>query len=221
MAGDLHSADHAQAIAGFIGIDSNADTDPQSAFWSNASRIIAQADFYGRPIPNHRTEILVQYSPSSLYVLFVCPYEQLHLKPDPVLSRETYELWNWDVAELFIGEDFGNIRRYREFEVSPQGEWVDLDIDLDQPTPEKGWVWQSGMQSAARIEAARRTWYGFMRIPWSSITSRQPVAGSKFRANFYRCQGADPDRKYITWQPVNRLSFHTPEHFGTLTLASP
>ena len=150
MAGDLHPADHAQAIAGFIATDSSADTDPHSAFWSGASRIIAEGDFYGRPIPNHRTEILLQYSPLNLYALFVCPYEQLHLTPDPSLSRETYELWNWDVAELFIGNDFENIRRYKEFEVSPQGEWVDLDIDLDKPAPENGWIWQSGMEAAAR-----------------------------------------------------------------------
>lgn len=221
MAGDRHPADHAQAIASFIASDSKTDTNPQSVFWAGASRIIAEGDFYGRPIPNYRTEILLQYSPSNLYALFVCPYEHLHLKPDPLLSRETFELWSWDVAELFIGDDFENIRRYKEFEVSPQGEWVDLDIDLDNPTPENGWIWQSVMEAAARIDAANRTWYAFMRIPWTSITSRAPVAGAQFRVNFYRCQGADPDRKYITWQPVNRLSFHTPECFGTLTLAPP
>jgi hypothetical protein len=39
------------------------------------------------------------------------------------------------------------------------------------------------------------------------------------RINFYRAQGSDPDRKYITWQPVRRPSFHSPEAFGTLKLA--
>ena len=53
--------------------------------------------------------------------------------PDSAFWRgdiETNELWNWDVAEVFIGSDFKNIRRYKEFEVSPQAEWVDLDINL-------------------------------------------------------------------------------------------
>lgn len=221
MAGDLHTAGAAEAIASFTSIDSVADTDPESPFWARASRICAEGDFYGRPIPNHRTEILLQYSATYLYVLFICPYEHLHFKPSPILTEETYELWNWDVAEVFIGDDYENIRRYKEFEVSPQGEWVDLDVDLDNPPHEKGWVWQSGIRVAAQIDAVHRTWYGFMGIPWRSITSRAPVAEMQFRANFYRCQGSEPDRKYITWQPVNRLSFHTPECFGTLRLAAP
>jgi hypothetical protein len=38
--------------------------------------------------------------------------------------------------KCFIGDDFKNIRRYKEFEVSPQGEWVDLDVNLDNPPHE-------------------------------------------------------------------------------------
>ena len=221
MAGESQTAIAAKAIASFVAADSDPDTDPRSAFWTSASRIIVEGDFYGRLIPNHRTEILLQYTPANLYVLFVCPYEQLHLRPEPVLTDETYELWNWDVAEVFIGDDFNNIRSYKEFEVSPQGEWVDLDVNLDNPPHETGWVWKSSMEVAARIDAPHRTWYGFMRIPWTSISSRSLTEDSEFRINFYRCQGSDPDRKYITWQPVHRASFHTPECFGTLQLASP
>jgi hypothetical protein len=211
----------AQAIAGFTPSDSGPDTDPRSSFWSSASRIVAEGDFYGLPVLDHRTEILLQWSTANLYLLFICPYRQLHLKPSPNLAAETYELWNYDVAEVFIDDDFTNIRRYKEFEVSPQGEWVDLDVDLDNPPHETGWVWQSGIKVSARIDAPRNIWYGFMRIPWHSISRRAPAAGMELRANFYRCQGSGPDRKYIAWQPVHRPSFHTPECFGTLTLTEP
>jgi hypothetical protein len=34
------------------------------------------------------------------------------------------------VAEVFIGADFTDIRHDKEFEISPQGEWVDFEIDL-------------------------------------------------------------------------------------------
>ncbi len=208
-----------RAIATFINRESSPDTNPHSSFWSGASRVIAEGDFYGNPIPGHRTEILLQWSPQNLYLLFVCPYQELNLKPNPNLAAETYELWNWDVAEVFIGDDFQNIRRYKEFEVSPQGEWVDLDVNLDNPPHEVGWVWQSGCEVAATIDAAQKIWFGFMRIPWPSICSRPPVAGNELRINFYRCQGSDPNRKYITWRPVHRKSFHTPESFGILKLA--
>jgi hypothetical protein len=183
--------------------------------------VIAEGDFYGHPIRGHRTEVLLQWTPQNLYLLFLCPYEQLHLKPNPNLAAETYELWNWDVAEVFIGADFQNIRRYKEFEVSPQGEWVDLDVNLDNPPHEVGWVWESGCEVAARIDASQKIWYGFMRIPWLSIAPDPPTAGKEFRINFYRCQGSDPDRKYITWRAVHRPGFHTPEAFGILRLAAP
>ncbi len=215
------SASPAQAIASFALSDSPPDTDPDSSFWSGASRIVAEGDFYGAPIPGHRTEILLQWTAANFYALFVCPYEELYLRPNPDLDAETYELWNWDVAEVFIGDDFTNIRRYKEFEVSPQGEWVDLDVNLDNPPHETGWLWQSGIEVAARIDAPNRIWYGFMRIPWPAISSRSPAAGNQLRINFYRCQGAEPNRKYITWQPVHRPSFHTPECFGILRLAAP
>jgi hypothetical protein len=31
---------------------------------------------------------------------------------------------------VFIGSDFHDIKPYKEFEVSPPNEWVDLDINL-------------------------------------------------------------------------------------------
>lgn len=209
-----------QAIATFIDHDTTPETDPASLFWATASRIEFDSDFYGKPIPGHRTRVLLQWSKQNFYLLFVCPYQQLHLKGDPSTSSETNELWNWDVAEVFIGDDFKNIRHYKEWEVSPQSEWVDLDVNLDNPPHEQGWVWQSGCEVAGRIDAGRQIWYGFMRIPWSSIDSRPPAAGNELRINFYRCQGADPDRKYINWSPVQRPNFHTPERFGTLKLVA-
>jgi hypothetical protein len=223
MESETHSASAAttdQAIATYIDRESPPDTNPRSGFWSGASRVIAEGDFYGLPIPGHRTEILLQWTRQNFYLLFMCPYRELNLKPTPNLNAETYELWNWDVAEVFIGDDFKNIRRYKEFEVSPQGEWVDLDVNLDNPPHEVGWVWQSGCEVAGRIAADEKIWYGFMRIPWQAIDSRPAAVGNELRINFFRCQGADPDRKYVTWRPVNRASFHTPESFGILKLAA-
>jgi hypothetical protein len=90
------------------------------------------------------------------------PYETLNLKPQPSTSTETFRLGDWDVAEVFIGSDFPNIRRYKEFEISPQGEWVDLDIDLAKPHHKDGWTWNSGFAVTARTDPAAKTWYGAM-----------------------------------------------------------
>ena len=71
---------------------------------------------------------------------------------------------------------------------------------------------------AARIDADAKIWYGFMRIPYAALDSRPAAVGNTFRANFFRSQGARPNRKAIVWQPTHKPTFHTPEVFGTLRL---
>jgi hypothetical protein len=198
--------------------DAPADTNPNSDFWRGAPAIFAANDGRGNPVPGHRTEIRALWTPQNLYFLFICPYESLNLKPDPKTTEETNELWKWDVAEVFIGSDFQKIRRYKEFEISPHGEWVDLDINLDAPRHEDGWTWNSGFQAAARIDEAAKIWYGCMRIPYASVDSRAAAAGNTLRVNFYRSQGARPNHRSIAWQPTGQGSFHVPEAFGTLKL---
>ena len=134
-------------------------------------------------------------------------------------KEETNYLWNWDVAEVFVGTDFKNIRRYKEFEISPQAEWVDLDIDRDKANfAEAGWKWSSGFEANARIDRKNKTWYGVMRIPLKQIDSRIPANGLEMRVNLYRCQGPPEGRQYIAWQPTRSDSFHEPEAFGRLRL---
>jgi hypothetical protein len=198
--------------------DASADTDPNSDFWRGIAPIFAERDGSGDLVPGYRTEIRSRWTSGNLFFLFVCPYEQLHLKPEPKTDIETNELWKWDVAEVFIGSDFKNIRRYKEFEISPQGEWIDLDIDLDAPHHEDGWTWNSGFQASARVDEANKSWFGFMRIPYAAVDSHPATAGNTLRVNFFRSQGARPNHKSILWQPTHRPSFHVPEVFGKLTL---
>jgi Carbohydrate family 9 binding domain-like len=198
--------------------DVSLETNPESAFWRGAEPVYAEVDTHGKLVPNHRTEVRSRWTKDNLYLLFVCPYEELHLKPSPNTLAETNELWNWDVAELFIGFDFQNIRRYKEFEVSPQGEWVDLDIDLASPHHEDGWTWNSGFKVAARIDSKAKIWYGVMRIPFAAIDERAPAAGNVFRANLFRGQGPPERQRSIAWKAPMRDTFHTPERFGQLEL---
>ena len=198
--------------------DFDLTADPDGKAWKGVRGVFAENGPKGEAIAGHRTEIRSRWTDRNLYFLFICPYETLHLKPDPVTATETNRLWNWDVAEVFVGSDFQHIRQYKEFEVSPQGEWVDLDIDRDFPKPESGWKWDSGFTSKTRIDAAKKIWYVEMRIPIESIDKRRPAAGQEMRLNLYRCQGPPPDRKYIAWQPTGSASFHVPEAFGRLKL---
>ena len=194
------------------------DTDPNSDFWRNAPRVIAERDAFGNLVPRHRTEIRSRWTPENLYFLFICHYEQLYLKPNPTTGAETNELWKWDVAEVFLGSDFQDIRRCEEFEVSPQGEWVDLDIDLHKPHHEDGWMWNSGFRVAAQIDRSAKIWYGAMRIPFAALVSQAVHPGVEFRVNLYRGQGPQSGWKGIAWQPMMSKTFHVPERFGLLKL---
>lgn len=192
--------------------------DPNAPQWKGVPGVFAENDAMGKPVPGHRTEIRSRWTDNHIYFLFVCPYEVLFLKPDPNTKQETNKLWDWDVAEVFVGSDFENIKRYKEFQVSPRGEWVDLDIDRDNPKPEGGWVWNSGFKVNARIDEKNKVWYGLMKIPLKSIDSRTPANGLQMRINLYRCQGPEPKRAYIAWQPTNTRTFHNPSAFGRLVL---
>ena len=194
------------------------DTNPSSKFWSGAFPIYMDADPHGKPDPKYRTEIRIRWTNQNLYILYICPYEQLHLKPAPHASTETNELWNWDVAEAFIGSDLKDIQRYKEFEISPQGEWVDLDIDLHNPHHEEGWTWDSGMEVSARVDHTAHVWFGAMRVPYSAIDSRPAVAGNVLRINLFRSQGPPSARHEIAWRSPMSNSFHVPERFGLLEL---
>jgi hypothetical protein len=198
--------------------DAGPDTNPSSEFWKSAPAVFAANDKFGKPMPELKTEIRSRWTKDNLYFLFICPFHELWLKPDPSAKTETNKLWDWDVAEVFIGSDFEHIRQYKEFELSPQGEWVDLDINLDSRASAGGVKWNSNFATAARIDSSAKTWYGVMRIPWSAIDTRPPAPGNKLRINLYRQEGPPPDRKQICWQPTQKITFHVPDAFGILTL---
>ena len=196
------------------------NTNPDSPLWQKARPIFAQSDPQGRPVPEYRTEIRSRWTKDNIYFLFICPFRQLYLKPQPDAAQETYALWNWNVAEVFIGTDFNDIQRYKEFEVSPQNEWVDLDIDLRKPHHEEGWKWNSGFEHLTRIDETQHTWYAARRIPFAALGASPAIAGTRFRVNFYRTEGPPQSATEIMWQPVMSKTFHVPERFGLLQLVA-
>jgi hypothetical protein len=191
--------------------------DPSARHWKEAEAVVAGNNSRAEAVPNHRTEIRSRWTSKNIYFLFVCPYDELNLRPNGTTTEETNKLWEWDVAEVFVGSDFDRIWKYKEFQVSPRGEWVDLDIDRKNPSQE-GWKWNSGFEVKGRIDEARKTWYGEMRIPIETIDTRAPAEGLEMRINFYRLQGPGPQRKGIAWQPTNAPSYHVPEAFGRIKL---
>ena len=204
----------------FANKDAALQVDPALPFWSAARPVLMEKDTFGKPVPRYRTEVRSRWTRDNLYFLFICPYEQLHLTPEPNTREETNQLWNWDVAEVFVGSDFADIQHYKEFEVSPQGEWIDLDVNLRNPHHEDGWTWNSGFEAVARIDSQKHIWYAAMRIPLAAIDTRPPVPGNTLRLNLFRSQGPAEHVQEITWQPPMSKTFHLPENFGLLKLVA-
>lgn len=201
--------------------ESPLTADPQSDFWSSAEPVIIDRNIMGGPEPELVSEARSRWTEENIYFLFYGPYDFQVLKPDPDTVNETFRLWQWDDFELYIGSDHENINLYQEFEVSPQGEFLDLNINSEVPmaghNDER--LWDSGFKVKARTDADNKIWYAEIRIPLESIDTRKPESGNDFRVNIYRLQGPQDDRDFLAWRPTGYFNPHHPEVFGTLRLS--
>jgi Carbohydrate family 9 binding domain-like len=195
-------------------------TDPQALVWkSAASQTIVKDCSREIEYTNTRSTARAFWTDTDLYFLFECPYTDLNLFLPPNHTTARVGLWDRDVVEMFLGDDWNNIRHYREFEIAPTGDWIDLAIDLDHESNDHSW--RSGWKTAARIDDQKKVWYAAARIPLASVSTQKVRPGTRWRMNLYRIDGlgADPQRHFLCWQPTcvqNRDPNHVPEHFGTL-----
>jgi len=199
-------------------VDWEPAANPAAAEWTGIAGVELFKGFFGDPVPLSPTVVRSRWTGKNLYLLFACPYLKLNLKPNPVTGAETNQLWNWDVAEAFIGSDYLKTSVYKEFQISPQGEFVDLEIDRDNPKEQKGVEWQSGFTVAARIDARKKIWYGEMKIPFASLGVKTPHVADELRIGLFRIEGAEPKRIYVAWRPTGATTFHVPSAFGSLVL---
>ncbi|HVN03807.1 MAG TPA: c-type cytochrome, partial [Bryobacteraceae bacterium] len=200
--------------------DPPISADPASPIWHNASVAVISKDCSKElDYPALRSEVRAFWTDQHLFLLFRCPYKELNLWLPAQGGGPRNKLWDRDVVEMFLGDDWTNIRHYREFEIAPTGDWIDLAIDLDRQSYDQSW--RSGWTTAAHIDEAARIWYAAARIPLSAVSSTPVKPGTKWRANLYRIDGPgeDPVRHFMCWQPtcvVNRDPNHVPESFGTI-----
>ena len=195
-------------------------TDPEAPAWKDAASQTVVKDCSRKiEYSNIKGTIRAFWTDTDVYFLFECPYAELNLFLPANHATPHVGLWDRDVVEVFLGDDWTNIRHYREFEIAPTGDWIDLAIDLDNESND--YSWRSGWKTAARIDDQKKVWYAAARIPLASVSNRKIAAGSRWRMNLYRIDGlgADPQRHFLCWQPTcvrNRDPNHVPEHFGTL-----
>jgi len=199
---------------------SELNTDPESAMWRSAARTAIVNDCtHVVDYESLKTEVRGFWTDDDLYLLFKCPYKELNLWLPAMGGGPRNKLWDRDVVEMFLGDDWQNIRHYREFEIAPTGDWIDLAIDLDKKSYDQSW--RSGWKTSARIDKDAKVWYAAAKIPLRAVSDQAVRPGVKWRANLYRIEGLGEDkvRHFMCWQPtcvVNRDPNHVPENFGTI-----
>jgi len=116
--------------------------------------------------------------------------------------------------------DFENINLYKEFQVSPQGEFLDLNInsEVTRPGHNDERFWNSGFIVKSRIDSLNMFWHAEIRIPLAAIDNRKPEAGNELRVNVYRLQGPSETRDFLAWRPTGIWNPHRPSMFGMLRL---
>lgn len=202
------------ALAAWSEEEREADLDPASSWWQAAPSILLQTDNAVLRLSGHDTEVRMRWTAANLYVLFDCAYDDLHLRPeDSVLAQPTPSLWEHDVAEIFLGTGDGPRQDYMEFEVSPRGEWIALEITAQDGIIYSTKALHSSFMAAATLCPQTKRWAAFLRIPLSECATH---GTNDLRLNLFRSQGPTPVE--LAWQPTGHVSFHVPSHFGYLRL---
>ena len=179
--------------------------------WRRASRIpLARQSRSGKAAKFRLTHADVLWSKNWFYVRFTCPYSKLTTFGGDV-DGERIGLWDKDVVEAFIGTDTKHPRRYKEFELAPDGEHLDLTLDL----PKKDFKWNSEFE--VKVEVGDGVWHGMMRIPMRALSDSTPKIGDRWRINLYRCDRAN--RLFLATSPTLTGTFHRPWRFALLELA--
>ena len=186
--------------------------------WEIARPVVFCSDWQGKnPDPGRETTVRVLWTRRTLYLRFECRYRELYLFADAEPNGRRDHLWDRDVAEAFLQPDPSRARFYKEFEVSPNGMWIDLDISPNGLADLK-----SGLQRSVFLDEESRIWIAELAIPLKALTANfDPNA--VWRANFYRIEGTKEPRTYLAWQPTGtpQPDFHVPAAFGTLRFTAP
>jgi alpha-galactosidase len=188
---------------------------PTPSAWEKAQPAVYCADWRGKnPKPQLETQARILWSHEHVFVQFLCRYRELYVYSESNCRRD--ELWDRDVAEIFIRPPEDKLRHYREFEISPNGNWLDLDIDHGEKR-----ILFCDIKSRATVDADIRVWIAEMAIPFSCLTTAFDP-GDVWKLNLFRIEGRKPNRFYSAWQPTDtpKANFHVPEVFGELHFKS-
>jgi alpha-galactosidase len=189
---------------------------PSAAEWNAAPSVRFNTDWQGlNPDPQRETQVRLLWTPEELFLRFEARYRGITVFADSDPNGRRDQLWDGDVAEVFLQPDSSDPLQYEEFEVSPNGMWIDLQLSHGERR-DLG----SGLRRRTIIDEAWRTWTAELALPMSSLTLHFDPT-TTWRVNFFRVEGAAEPRFYSAWRPTGtpEPNFHVPAAFGKLVFA--
>ena len=201
------------AFASRLASQPDAEGFPDTRAWAKSSPLRFEHDWKGENgDPARSTEVRLLWTPDILFVRFLAKYRTITVFPDAREDGWRDELWNRDVAEAFLQPDSRDPWKYKEIEVSPNGQWIDLDIAGGGKEELRSKLRRRVVQNAAA-----KTWTAELAIPMRSLTPDFD-AKQNWRVNFFRVEGETEPRFYSAWSPTysREPNFHVPGAFGKL-----
>lgn len=205
----------------FISSDFQPTGDLSKNVWKDVPRVKYDIEVRSnKAFPDSETQVASVWTREYLYLGYRCRYRTLNVFEGEDVGKERFGLWYRDTAEAFINPDPDRINHYYEFEVAPNNQWVDLEIDLSKK-PFGNVHWDSNFEHATQIDAKHRVWTAEMKIPVKSMGVDALQPGMQWRLNLYRLDGHgdDPQRRFLAWSPLppgENRSFHQPASFGII-----
>lgn len=174
-----------------------------------------------------RSRFKIAWSSEALYLLFDCLDQRLSCTD----LRDFDDLYEEDVVECFLWPDESQTL-YFEYEASPLGAELPILVASKQGNfmGWRPWHYEGERRCSLRCSvdggeqapgAPVTSWRAEIRLPFAllqGLVANAPVAGDRWRANFYRIDYDNATPQHWNWSAVNFKAhgFHDLEHFGTI-----
>ena len=186
------------------------DGDLTKLAWKKAKWLEFDNDALGKShYPEVATRVASLWTETHIYFAFSSRYDSLSVYEGEDPKPERWQLWDRDVVEVFLNPQPERVNHYFEFEVAPNNQWIDLEIDKTKD-PFNDASWNSGFEHATRIDAEHHVWSTEMRIPLAAMNVKGPRPGAQWRVNFFRASGKGLT---ITASSLPGASFLKEKHF--------
>lgn len=196
-------------------------TDFTHPAWQAAAPLPLAFNWRGEAAPSElHTNARLVWTPEHLWFGFECGYTELDVDEQFDVRQERYALWERDVCEAFIRSPLEpRPDSYKEFEVAPTGQWCDLLIH--RPRVDFDWEWQSGLQTAAEIDATQMIFRVVWAVPFAAF-GLTPKPGDQWYGNLYRISRLNSARQFLAFAPTmtEKPDYHVPEKFVPLSFVA-